>query len=418
MSVWVLALKSLKNRWGTAALTAASLALSVALLLGVHRVHEGARKSFQSTLAGTDLLVGARSGPVQLLLYSVFRLGDPTNNMSWESYEWLRSQPDVRWSIPISLGDSHKGYRVVGTTPDYFKFYQYGENKKLAFRAGTVFTDLFQVVLGSQVAEQLGYGLGDKMILSHGIDATSFQDHKNLPFRVVGVLDATGTPVDRSLHVTLASIEAIHVGWESGAPPSKAATEEVIRGRNLAPEAVTAALVGLKSKMGIFALQREIQEYEKEALMAVLPGATFQQLWGTVSVAELALTLLSLMVVLTGLLGMTTSLLTTLNERRREMAILRSVGASPSTVFGLLVSEALALCVAGVVGGVGLLYLVLFSFQHMLEVRWGLRVSLEAPGAYDLKVMGLILLSGLLVGLFPAWRAYRRSLGDGLSLRV
>ncbi len=161
--------------------------------------------------------MGARSGSINLLLYSVFRIGNATNNIGWESYQRLREHSDVSWTIPISLGDSHRGFRVLGTSNDYFSHYQYGQKQPLAFRQGGPFSGLFDTVIGAQVAKDLGYKMGDNLVIAHGLADKSFNQHDNLPFTVTGILAPTGTPVDRSVHVSLEAIEAIHVGWESGA---------------------------------------------------------------------------------------------------------------------------------------------------------------------------------------------------------
>ena len=141
-----LALASLANRRATALLTVLVIALSVGLLLAVERVRTETRSSFASTISGTDLIVGARSGAVNLLLYSVFRIGNATNNIRWDSYQQIAALPRVKWAIPLSLGDSHRGYRVLGTTPDYFTHYRYGQGRALQLTAGRPFADLFEVV--------------------------------------------------------------------------------------------------------------------------------------------------------------------------------------------------------------------------------------------------------------------------------
>ena len=128
-----LAFRSLAARWLTVSLTILAIALSVALFLGVEKIRNGAKASFADTISGTDLIVGARSGSVQLLLYSVFRIGNATNNVTWESFEDIREMPDVAWAIPLSLGDSHRGYRVLGTTAEYFDRYKFRAGKGLEF---------------------------------------------------------------------------------------------------------------------------------------------------------------------------------------------------------------------------------------------------------------------------------------------
>ena len=208
--VFALAFKSLWHRRLTAGLTVLAVAVGVAALTSVERVRAGAQATFANTISGADLIVGARGGPMHLVLYSVFGIGEPTNNISWESYRAIASRPEVAWTIPLSLGDAHRGYRVLGTNADYFEHYRFGQGNRLRFAAGAMFASDRDAVLGAEVADALGYGLGDSIIVSHGIGDTSFQHHDDNPFRVVGVLARTGTPVDRTVHVTLGGIRAMH----------------------------------------------------------------------------------------------------------------------------------------------------------------------------------------------------------------
>ena len=148
---FLLASKSLLNRKGSVFLTIIAMSVSIFVLLGVEHIRNQTKKNFQSTVSGVDLIVGARTGSLNLLLYSVFRIGAPTNNLGWDSYESIASDQAVKWSIPISLGDSHKGYRVIGTTEDYFTHFSYGAQKRLQFTSGEPFSRIFDVVLGSAV---------------------------------------------------------------------------------------------------------------------------------------------------------------------------------------------------------------------------------------------------------------------------
>ncbi|MBC9252357.1 peptide ABC transporter permease [Pseudomonas alcaligenes] len=415
-----LALASLNNRRFTALLTVFAIALSVCLLLAVERVRSEARASFASTISGTDLIVGARSGSVNLLLYSVFRIGNATNNIRWDSFETLAQQPQVKWAIPLSLGDSHRGYRVLGTDSGYFEHYRYGRAQPLQLAEGKPFADLFEVVLGAEVAQALHYKLGDRIVLAHGVSTVSLTQHDDKPFTVVGILARTGTPVDRTLHISLAGMEALHVDWQNGVPARGAGkvSAEQAREMHLQPKAITAVLLGLKSKIATFAVQRQVNEYRGEPLQAILPGVALQELWSLMGVAEKALLVVSLFVVLTGLIGMLTAILTSLNERRREMAILRSVGARPWHVAGLLVLEAFALAGAGVVLGLTLLYLGIAASQGYVQAQYGLFLPLALPSGYEWSLLGAILAAALLMGSVPAWRAYRQSLADGLSIRL
>lgn len=413
-----LSLQSLANRRSTALLTILALAISIALFLGVERVRTGARASFANTIAGTDLIVGARSGSVQLLLYSVFRIGNATNNITWESYRDIADQPEVAWTVPISLGDSHRGFRVMGTTDAYFEHYRFRGNAPLTFAKGERFSDLFDAVLGADVAADLDYKVGDPIVVAHGLGAVGFTKHEDMPFRVAGILAKTGTPVDRTVHVSLKAIEAIHVDWQSGARnPGQSTGADAVRAMDLTPKSITAVLVGVTSKLKTFRLQRRINEYPEEPLLAILPGVALQELWALIGVAESALAGVSGMVVLTALIGMVAAILSSLSERRREMAILRAVGAGPSIVGCLMVLEAGTLALAGALTGTILFLAGLAIAGPIVDQAYGLFLPFSLPSAREFVILGGFVCAGILSGLIPAIGAYRMSLADGMTVR-
>ncbi len=414
-----LARKSLWNRRGTAILTLVSLAISVALILGINHLRHQAKQSFTSTISGTDLIVGARSGQANLLLYSVFRIGNATNNISWKSYEAIKQSRDVEWTIPLSLGDSHRGFRVLGTDHNYFDHYRYGDRRALAFSSGGPFKSVYDTVLGAQVARELGYTIGEKIVIAHGLGDVSFSMHDDKPFTVVGILEPTGTPVDRTVHVKLEGIEAIHLGWQHGARmPGRGVSAEEALQRELQPGAITAFLVGLKSRMATFRLQRAINEYRKEALTAILPGVALAELWDVLGMVENMLIVVAFLVLLATLVGMTTTLLSSMKERQRELAILRAVGAHAGYLFALIEIEALLLAAAGVALGILLLSLSLFMLQPWLAAEYGLFISANPLNSEALLITAGVMLLAALLSLIPAIVAYRRALADGLSVRL
>ena len=418
-AIFTLALKSLLNRRATAGLTVVSIALSVTLLLGVERIRTEAQDSFTSTISGTDLIIGARSGPVQLLLYSVFRIGNASNNMSWESYREIAAQPAIEWSIPISLGDSHRGYRVMGTTAEYFSRFRYGRKQPLEFDRGKPFADLYDAVLGAEVAKQLGYDIGDAVVIAHGGGEVSFVEHGDKPFVVAGVLKPTATPVDRTIHVSLEGIEAIHIDWQNGVPAQgQTISPEQTRTMDLTPTQITAFLVKLKSPMATFGVQRFVNNYRQEPLSAILPGVALQQLWEITGVAEKALLAVSSFVVVVGMLGMLTALLTSLNERRREMAILRSIGARPLHIFVLIIGEAMGITLLGIGLGIAMLYGLLILAKPMILSMFGFYLTIGAITAHEALLIGIIFLAGMISGIVPGWRIYRYSLVDGMTVRI
>ncbi len=419
MNLGILAWRSLINRRSTAILTIISIAISVSLLLGIEKIRVNARDSFTNTISGTDLIVGGRSGSIQLLLYSVFRMGQATNNIRWQSYEDIAALPGVKWTVPLSLGDSHRGFRVLGTNLDYFKFYRYGSKRSLEFSSGKPFDTPLEVVVGSQVAQALNYQIGDELIVNHGLSNSDLNAHRDKFFRVVGILEPTATPVDQTVHVSLAGIEAMHLGWQNGVliPGSNTSLKRA-RKAQLQPKEITAFLVGLENRMAAFKLQRSINEYSGDPLLAIFPGIALHELWQLMAVAENALLIISSLVVIASLIGMLTVSLAGLNERRREIAILRSVGAGHWHIIGLLISESTLLTGLGVISGTALVYLLLLILQPTIEQIYGLQIAITMPGSRELAMLSLVMIAGFLVSLIPAYRAYRNSLLDGLSTRI
>lgn len=397
-------------------MTILAIALSVTLFMGVEKVRTGARASFADTISGTDLIVGARTGSVQLLLYSVFRIGNATNNVSWQSYQDIAARTEVDWSVPISLGDSHKQFRVMGTTPAFFDHYKYRGGRALEIDAGAGLSDLYDTVIGADVALALGYEVGDPIVVSHGL--ASFSAHEDQPFRIAGIIAKTGTPIDRTVIVSLEAIEAIHVDWKSGAKTRNTTPVEAIREMDLTPTAITAALVGTTSRLQIFGLQRWINNYPEEPLLAVIPGVALQELWQIVGIAETALIAVSGMVVVTALLGMMAMIFASLNERRREMAIWRAMGASPVTILGLLVLEAMLMAALGAGLGIALLYGALAIVRPYVDAAFGLWLPIDPPTSHEAAVLLGVVIAAAITSLVPALRAYRLSLADGMTVRI
>ena len=412
-----LTFKSILNRKFTSGLTLFSICISVFLLLSVETVRKEAKHSFTNTISGTDLLVGARSGSVQLLLYSIFRIGNATNNVGWDSYKTISSHKSVAWSIPISLGDSHKGFRVMGTTEAYFEHYRFADESELSFEQGKPFSAVYDTVIGADVAEELGYRLGDELTLAHGVYDTDFARHDDKPFVLTGILDRTGTPVDRTIHVSLEGIEALHVDWKTGVRSRSAVSAEDALEMDLQPTQITAFMLGLHSKMDIFRVQRGINNYKKEPMLAVLPGLALGELWQLIGVAEKALLIIAVFVLLNSFVGLLTVILTSLNERRREIAILRSLGCRPSQIFILLASESFLFAIVGCLLGVLLFLAAILLSQTMLQ-GYGLHIPLSSFGSEQLVLVAAVIAVSFLLGSIPGYRAYKQSLADGMSIKL
>ena len=481
-TVLLVASRSLRYRLSGVLLTIASVALSVFVLLGVEHVRQEARSGFASTVSGVDLIVGARTGEINLLLLSIFRIGTATANVSWESVEQLDQQRNVDWTVPISLGDSHRNFRVIGTTQAFFSRYKYGAKQPLVFEQGQPFEAVAEVVLGARVARELGYQLGDSLVLSHGMADTSFTHHDQLPFAVSGVLAGTGTPIDNALFVGLEAIDAMHSDGGSenhqaheapdaherheghegheehdahedhdaheGRDEHEVHEEHVVHEDHDAHKGhdahedhdtheehealddheehheahdhppigtVTAVLVGLSSPITTLQVKRWVDEYEGEALLAILPGVALTQLWELVGNVESVLLGISVLILVSSLLGLNAMLLASMRERRREIEVLRSIGAPSSFILSLLMIESLLIVSVGVVLAVGTLLASITAANTLFAETFGLMISSQILNPSNVTALGLIYLTAVIVTLLPALQAYRVSRSVGAA---
>lgn len=410
--------KSIRNRKFTSFLCVLSIALSVTLFLGIERIRNGARDGFTNTISKTDLIVGAKGGPLQLLLYTVFHIGGAVNNIKMTTYEDIKKNPQVEWTIPISLGDAYKGYRVVATDENFYKHYTFRGDRHPEMQEGAVPTDTFDVVLGSEVAKKFKHKVGDPIVISHGISAQAILSHDNTLFKIIGIMKPTSTPLDTGVYITLQGMEAIHFGWETGVPDDKAINPERFKKENIQITQLTSFMVKLKSRIAVLRMRRNIDQYAAEPIMAIIPALSLQEMWETIGYVEQILFLVSLCVLLVGVLSILISLYTSINERRREMAILRSLGASSKHIFFLLIYESSFLVLAGCILGVLSMYGLLFFVRPWLESNFSVYLPIEALSSTEWIYLGLIFIVGTLAGLIPAIKAYMNSLQDGLTIKI
>jgi putative ABC transport system permease protein len=521
-----LALKSLRSRLLTTSLTVASIALSVTLLVGIETVRAGVRESFAGTIRGVDLIVGARGGTLQVLLSTVFGIGSPAGSVKRSTMDRWQAHPAVKWVVPYTLGDSHRGFRVVGTSTEFYERYRFRRDGRITFVAGRAAAADSEVVIGSEVAERLQYAVGTPVVVTHGLRDIGTSNHEAHPFRVVGVLARTFTPIDRAVYVTLEGIEAMHDDGDAflaaptsaaaptaapTAAPSTAAAGKAERNRSIIeankrraaaltpppgtpavmpgaelppgtptvmpgatpppgtpmvmpgaepppavlkqveaavtaararqatakpkaaaepePEAeaeahdhgddqITAFFVGTKNRFEALMLQREMNTDLVEPLTAIIPGVALGELWQNIGSAEVGLRVIAIFAVAIGLTGMLVSLYSSLEARRREMAILRAIGAGPTTIVALLVLESALLALLGCAIGVAFVYGGLALAQGPIEERFGLHLAMRALGSTEWTYLGVVMTAGVLIGFVPAWKAYRTSLVDGLSPRA
>lgn len=391
-----------------------AMSMSIFVMLGVDHVRQQAKTSFASSIAGVDLIVGTRSGSINLLLYSVFRIGSATSNVSWQSYKRLSQHSSVGWSVPISLGDSHKGYRVMGTTSQYFNYFSFGKKQPLTFQYGNKFNNIFDVVIGANVAKKLGYKLGDKLTLSHGIAKTSFKNHKNLPFQVVGILNITGTPVDNTLHVSLQGLEAVHLPPAKASQLVKNAKLTPFKTELLTPKSITAIMLGLNSKMAVFNLQQEINTDNTEPLTAIMPGVALSKLWQTMSPFENTLRLISVFVFISSLITFSAILLSSIRERSKEIKLIRIIGASSFFVFWLIQLEAMLITILSIVLAFGAINTATLLSKEIILNHYGIHIEGAILFNTSIILVFGIFLSALFAAIPPAFIAFKEANNDHL----
>ncbi|NDW21142.1 ABC transporter permease [Alteromonas hispanica] len=460
-----IAIESLKRRKSTALLTLVSIVISVSLLLSVDIIRTQVKSSFTRTVSGVDVIVGAPNGQLNLLLSSVFNLSAPTKGISKKSVLSLQEDPRVSWLIPISLGDTHKGFRVIGTTNAYFQHFKYGDKQPLSFASGGLFSDAGSTVIGADIAESLGYSVADNIVISHGLGNVSFRQHDAYPFTVVGVLNKTGTPVDKAVYITLSGLEQAHShsasssitkpltikkppvikkssalakphsSGQHGAEVHEAEhSEEHASGRDekdhkehheehyenydidsIRTSSVSAVMLGLENRVTALQLQYQINQRSDEPLLAILPGMALAELWQIMGNVEALLLLLSTLIVVSSLFGLATMLLATMRERYREIAVLRTIGASPATLLILVQIEALLIALAGCCISILLVLGLLHGIKPWLSSEYGVFLGNVLLTKSSAIIVLLVVVSTYLVSFFPAHAAYRRGLHRDLN---
>ena len=473
MIKFTLVIQSLLNRWLSCLLIILTLAFSISLFFTVSRIQESVRSSFQNTISGVDSVVAARGGDLQILLNSVFLIGEPNSTIRWSTFKDITDNNKMNWAVPITLGDSHKGYRVIGTTNNYFKEIKYSSGKNIEFLSGNSFNDVFDVVLGNAVANKLKYNLDAEIIITHGLsdvgevhtfhsekenhsdhadhddhakheehdnhdDHVDHDDHakheehdnhedhadegheghnhENLGFKVTGILKPTGTPIDNAVYISLAGIEAMHTGWIGNQKVIDVSIEQIMQSE-LKPKTISAIFVSLKNRTQVFQFQRDVLNYKEEAISSVMPGITLSRLWALTGNVDKAFKIITFFIIIIALLGMIAMTIAGLNGRRREMAILRSVGASPTNIVSLLLVESIIISLISCAIGYILMIIIFSIGKDYLQNNYGIFINSFSIKNYDLQMIISIICAALIATIVPAIQIYKNTLRDGLNVR-
>lgn len=397
MSIWHIVLKSLRQHALSTAVTSISIALAGGLLMAVWSVKEQAQATFTQVDAGFDAVLGARSSKLQLVLNAVFHLEASPANIAWADVLDIQKHPGVELAVPIAMGDNYRSYRIVGTTIEMFTKSEYAPGKYFTNAPpGRLFdANRQEAVVGDFAARKLGLTYGSKFRPYHGLNFNEADQHED-EYVVVGVLEPSNTPADKVIWIPLAGVQNM-----SG-HSVETATD------------VSAVLVKLRSPMVGPSLEQLYNKRGNRLTFAWPMGATMAELFNKISWFDRVLALVAILVAVVAAGSVLASIYNSMNERRRQIAILRALGARRSTIAFTVVLEAVAIAAIGALISYVLYGVILTSAGAVIRAQTG--VVLDPLAWHPVLIfapLGLIALSAL-AGLVPAWKAYRTDVASNL----
>ena len=400
MSIFGIIFRSLRQHALSTAVTAASVALAGGLLLTVWVVKTQSQAAFTGVNAGFDAVLGARGSKLQLVLNSIFHLEASPGNVEWQDFLDIQNNPDVELAVPIAVGDNYHGWRIVGTTPDLFEEGQYAPGKIFELRPGGKWFDPVrrEALVGSFAAEKLKLKVGDKFHPFHGLIFDEQKQHAET-YVVVGLLKPSNTPADRVIWIPLEGIQRM-----SGHNPA-AATE------------VSAVLVKLKagSALAGFQLDTFYNKQGNRLTFAWPIGRVITELFDKIGWFDRVLSLVAWLVALVATSSILASIYNSMNERRRELAVLRALGARRATVFSVIVLEAATISALGVLVGFGIYAALISAVSEIIRAQTGVVLEFFTFNPVMLWEPAAFIALGALAGIVPAAKAYRTDVAQNLT---
>jgi putative ABC transport system permease protein len=397
MTLLLIVYRSLRQHALSTVVTACSLALAAGLLMTVWVVKTQSQRTFTQTTAGFDAVLGARGSKLQLVLNAIFHLEASPGNLEWADYEQIKRHPAVKTAIPIAVGDNFHGWRIVGTVPELLSEVEFVSGKKYGLMAGRFFDPTKnEAVVGSFVAQQLGWKVGTTFHPFHGLSFDEQHEHEEL-YTVVGLLAPTNTPADRVIWTPLEGVQTM-----TGHNPA-AATE------------VSAVLVQLRSPTAGFMLDLMYNKQGNRLTFAYPVGAIVGELFAKIGWFDRVLELIAYLVALVAAGSVLASIYASMNARRRDLAILRALGAHRRTVFGAVVTEAATIGAFGAIGGFAVYFVLLAVVSNVIRAQTGVVLDLAA-GHSVLWICPLAMVAlAAMGGLVPALKAYRIPVAETLA---
>ena len=407
-----MAWRYLKFRWLVSLLTVTGIALGVALVCAVLALRHESERALSRDAGLYDLVAGGKGSPLQLVLSSVYHLDSPTGNLSYSVYERMKRDSRILWAAPIGLGDNYSGYRIVGTESHFFDLPDRNGEPFFRFSDGQGFKDRFEVVLGSQVASSSGLEVGDSFFGTHGlVEVPGAEVHRDFPYRVSGILAPTGTAQDRAIFGTLASVWEIHETEDR--LHSSIQGSALLEGRK--EREATAILIRLKTPWLRLWMADEIRK-ETDGIAAVPINEILRFQRGIIGPVQRALLVVAAAVVAVSCLTVLVTLYQAAERRRRDIAILRSLGALRGEVASLVFAEGLLLTVVGILLGLLIGHGGLALSAGPFRDATGLVLDPWRMPYAELVALGIMGLCGSLASFFPSISCYRRTPIDDLHL--
>lgn len=394
--IFFLALKGFRQHMFGSLVAAFSIALAGGLLLGTLKIQKQTKASFNNASGGFDAVLGARGSKLQLVLNALFHLDSSPGNLSWEQYELIKNTPGVKEAYPIAVGDNYLGYRLVGTDPQLFYRHEWKKGEKYKLQSGRVFSEMAkEALVGSFVAERLKLKIGDRFQPYHGLNFKEDTQHQDV-YVVVGMLEATGTPSDKVIWVPIKGIQLME-GHDAEMAQS-----------------VSAVLLSLRGATG-FNLEIKYNRQGNQATFAWPVAATLASFFEKMNWFRRVLEVISYVIAVVGILMVSSTMRSSINERKRDFAILRSLGSSRMVVTGVILGHTLIISLLGAVSSIGIMQGIWWVTESLIVEETGVLLGSMGLGLQDFGVLAGVVVTGLLGGLWSAVHVYRSDLARNLQ---
>lgn len=447
MRIHTIILAFLRHRLFASVLTALSVSAGVGLASFLLIISIESEHTFSQKDTGYEIIVGAKGSPLQLVLNTMYHIGTPTGNISLDVYERFKKDRRVKSLLPMVFGDNVGGYKVIGTSPDFFSTFQYRKDRSVQIQQGRAFAHEFEVVIGSESAHGLGVRCGDSVIVRHGLSTDDAGAHNHGKMPIVGILAPTGTAIDRGVYMTMRTVWDIHYHeYQQQQEQAEQALQSAEQAQSSTPSSspkkkdpegnhqdhhesddhnhahhqipqdfttVTAIAVKLGSPIFFESFVRSVNE--GTSAQAALPVFEMMNLFAIVGNINGVLFAVAGLTIIIGALSIVAALYNSLNERKREIAIMRSLGAHRKTIVMLILSEAGSIGFFGAILGVLSAHILAIVLRPYIAQRIGasIEVQLWYPQVWLLVVY--VLLFTLCIACIPAWKAYRTAVADHLN---